>query len=475
MSSAMTNLILFGLMLAVTGGAYAQEVVQKMRPTDEQPTQAPIDNTAFEKLLLTAGQLIKNGKSGDAYALLAPLEFDHAGEERFDYLIGIAALDSGKADKATFALERVLVVNPNSVAARLDMARAYYQLGDILRAKTEFMTVLQQNISIAARANVEKYLDEIAARESGKQTHITGYVEGSVGNDSNVNNSSSQSQVFVDLYAVNYSLDSANIKTSDNYYKVVAGGEIIHNLNTNWSWYAGVDVRQRSYYTQKSFDFLDTGGRAGVAFEAKSNHFRIGIMGDQYKLIGSYKSDTTGVNAEWRHVFSPGNQSKLFGQYTQYRFADVTMQPNDCDQQVASGSWLHFSADGKSTLSGGVHYGIEQDVSTIITPPATPSGGRADGSRRFGGLRIGSQTAVSEKTTLFANAGIQVSNYSRVNPLFLQQRKDRLYDLTLGASWHWNKLWTLRPQLDYSRNDSNIVIYGYNRTDVSLNIRRDFR
>jgi hypothetical protein len=40
----------------------------------------------------------------------------------FDYLLGIAALDSGKPDRATIAFERVLAVNPNFAGARLDLA-----------------------------------------------------------------------------------------------------------------------------------------------------------------------------------------------------------------------------------------------------------------------------------------------------------------------------------------------------------------
>jgi len=46
--------------------------------------------------------------------------------------------------------------------------------------------------------------------------------------------------------------------------------------------------------------------------------------------------------------------------------------------------------------------------------------------------------------------------------------------VALGADWRWGKYWTLRPQLAYTRNNSNIVIYSYNRTDVSLTFRRDF-
>ncbi len=164
----------------------------------------------------------------------------------------------------------------------------------------------------------------------------------------------------------------------------------------------------------------------------------------------------------------------VFGQYAQYRYSDPLMQPNDFNQQVISGGWSHMFPDGKSALFGSLYHGTENDVSTIITA-ATPDGGRTDGVKIFNGLRIGGQTAASGKTTLFAYAGAQFGNYSRVNYYFQDKRNDRFYDLTAGANWRWDKLWTLRPQLSYSKNDSNIVIYSYKRIDVSLTVRRDFR
>ncbi len=459
--------------------AFAQEAEQKARQRADMVHQNPsVTGVAYEKLLFDADVLIKSGNPADAYSLLEPLEFEHSGEERFDYLIGIAALDSGKPDKATLALERVLMENPNSAAARLDIARAYYQLGDLPRAKTEFATALTQNPSETARANIEKYLDEIAAQEAGKQTRITGYVEGTVGHDNNVNNSTSQSQIQVfdqsSLSWTTATLDPTNVKTSDNYYGVAAGGEVTHRLNANWGLYAGADLRQRGYHMQKSFDALSLDARAGVMFGAKANNLRFGVIGGQYFLGDSHNSDTAGINAEWSHVFSPSDQMKVFGQYAQYRYIDPLMQPNDFDQQVIGGGWSHVLSDGKATVFGSLYHGTENDVSTIVTP-ATPSGGSTDGAKRFSGLRVGGQTAASEKTTLFAYAGAQLGDYSKVNYYFQRQRSDRFYDLTTGAIWHWDKLWMLRPQLNYSENDSNIVIYGFNRLDVSLTVRRDFR
>ena len=369
----MLTSMLFGLMPAAYG-AYAQESGQKTSRHGIEPiAQKPAGNADYEKLLDEADALIQKGKPADAYILLEPLEFNHSGEPRFDYLIGIAALDSGKPDKATLAFERALAVNPDFAAARLDMARAYYQLGDMLRARTEFTTVLEQNPSEAARRTIQKYLEAIAEQESGRLTRVTGYVEGITGHDSNVNYSTSQTQIFVDYFAASYPLDPTSIKASDNYYGLAIGGAITHSLESNWSMYAGADLWQRNNHIQKSFDSLGLDARTGVMLGAKNEHLRFGVFGGRYNLGVSHYSDINGLNAEWSHVFSPSNQFKAFGQYAQYRFLEAVMQVNDYNQQVLGIGWLHVQANGKSTLFGSLYHGTETDISNIVTP-ATPDG-----------------------------------------------------------------------------------------------------
>ena len=448
-----------------------QEARQRAKAETEAETRKQAETEAHEKPLRDADELIKNGKPADAYILLEPLEFDRSGEVRFDYLLGIAALDSGKPDKATLAFERVLTMDPNFAGARLDMARAYYQLGDMPRAKAEFEVVLTQNPPEAARATIQKYLDTIAAREAVKQTSFSAYVEGTVGHDSNVNNATSQTQMDVYLSPTsiipNFPIPAGSIKTADDYLGVAAGGEVNHSINPGLAVFAGADLRNRGNMSKTAYSSLNVDGRAGVILGSNADSFRLGVQGGQYTLAGARNRDSLGLNAEWRRAFNPADQLTVFGQAVQYRYVDAAMKIYDFDLQAIGAGWLHVLADGKSALFGSLNYGTEKDVAP---------GGRPDGAKRFSGLRIGGQTPVNERTELFASAGGQVGDYDKVSTLFsLVPRADRQYDLAVGANWHWDKLWTVRPQLTYSRTNSNIVLYSNDRTDVSATIRRDFK
>src|SRR5256885_4902460 len=83
-----------------------------------------------DELTERARRLIEQRQVKQAYELLLPQENVRAGDPEFDHLLGIAALEVGEAERAVFALERVLAVQPNNHVARADIARAYLLLGD---------------------------------------------------------------------------------------------------------------------------------------------------------------------------------------------------------------------------------------------------------------------------------------------------------------------------------------------------------
>ena len=427
-----------------------------------------ISALAADPDLEKADALMKQGKAAEAYSLLEPFEFEQSGNTKFDYLLGIAALDSGKSDKATIAFERVLAVDPNFLGARIDMGRAYFQLGDITRAKTEFETVLTQNPPAAARATIDKYLAEIERQASASQTKLTGYAEATVGRDTNVNFATSQSQIAVPaLGNLVFTLNPTSVKAPDSYLAFAFGGEVNRQINPTLALYAGADLRARRNNTLDAFDSMSLDARAGLALGEAANVFRFGVLGGKFELDGRNNRDTSGLSAEWRHLINAANQLSAFAQYANYRF-EPTISVNNFDQSTVGASWLRIVNDGKGMFTASLFTGDER----------APE--RADGGKRFNGLRLGGQAQLNEKTVLFAGLGAQFSKYQLANAAFSSPtesvtRDDKQYDANLGINWRYDKLWMVRPQISYIRNNSNIVIYQFDRTDVSVTIRRDFK
>ena len=415
-----------------------------------------------------ADVLMKQGKPAEAYSLLEPYEFQLSGDIKFDYLLGIAALDSGKPDKATLAFERVLAVDPNFAGARIDMARAYFQLGDLTRAKAEFETVLTQNPPAAARATIDNYLTAIAKQEDAKKTRVSGYVEGFMGRDNNVNFATSQNQIAVPaLGNLIFTLNPSSVKSPDSYRGIAFGGEISHQITSELGVYAGADVRKRSNISLDTFDSTSIDARAGVSMGEGRNLFRLGVLGGRYDLDGRSNRESDGVSAEWRHTLDTATQFSTFGQYARFRF-EPTIGNNNFDQAMGGVNLLRILRDGKALVTSTILTGNER----------APL--RADGGKRFNGLRLGGQYQLGENSDLFGGLGVQYSKFDLANAAFssaseARTRTDMMYDANIGVNWRFDKDWTLRPQISYLRNYSNIIIYKHDRTDVSLTIRRDFK
>ena len=60
-------------------------------------------------------------------------------------------------------------------------------------------------------------------------------------------------------------------------------------------------------------------------------------------------------------------------------------------------------------------------------------------------------------------------DFARANTV--KRGKDHLGEATLGVLWRFRPLCQVRTQLALSRNDSNIEIYDYNRSEISTAVR----
>jgi len=415
--------------------------------------------------LVRADVLIRSGKADEAWRLLSPHEFAQAGNADFDYLLGVAALDSGRPDRATLIFERVLAVSPNHAAARLDMARGYFALGDYARARIEFDGVLRFDPPPAARATVERYLAAIEERGREGKTRVSGYVEATLGSDSNVAGSTAQSSVFVPLFGVDFALSAASIKARDDYASVGAGAELSHGFGGGLKLVAGADFRQRVNFRLDTFDSASTDLRLGLQQDFGKNTLRLGLGANRYDLDNAAYRRIGSLNGEWRHEYDARTQVSAFAQDSRVRYVREDTRSNSVDQLLIGIGGLHLlDADGKLVVFGSLFGGRENAVQD-----------RVDGDKRFAGVRLGLQKALRGDIDLFTSLTAQDGRYTQENLLFAGRRRDAQYDLAVGAVWRIDRDWSLRPQVTYTRVDSNFPLYDYDRYDISVTVRRDFR
>lgn len=442
----------------------------------EAETQVMTDE-ALVDLLREADAMLKGGKPADAYNLLEPKEGDYSGDVGFDYLLGIAALDSGKPDRATIAFERVLIVDPNFSGARLDLARAFFAMGSDDLAKSEFEIVLTQSPPEQVKVLVQKYLAVIEERRKAKIQQVTAYLEASVGHDNNVTAATPDftggvfgAYSFPGVIATGSALHYAAM------YSGLSGGVDLTRLvseQNGINLFAGVDVKQRTYAGISAMNNLNLDLRAGFSMAKGDNNYRLTGTFGQFRQPGfgtNGNRDTAGLGAEWKRSFGTRDQMAWSVNYSQPR---NQMSPTqDTNQTALSASWLHLF-EGKFTPL--IFANLNRSVDKALQPLVE---GGANVDRTGTGVLAHFQFTPLANTDLFLMAGWTIrhddSPGARSSGLVDFYARDVTRNVNIGVTVRpWTK-WSIKGTVAFTNNNSNLSLYQYSRTDSSVSVRRDF-
>ncbi|MDD2914922.1 MAG: tetratricopeptide repeat protein [Gallionella sp.] len=457
--------------------------------TPLQQTGSTPANKALTALLREADALIKAGKPADAYNLLEPKEGDYSGEIAFDYMLGIAALDSGKPDRATIAFERVLAVNPNFAGARLDLARAYFAMGSDDMAKKEFQTVLAQNPPEPTAAVIKKHLELIEERQQAKIQQVTAYLETSVGRDDNITAATPDNVGGVAgilgmsraaILALQYQPTGSSLHYSGMYTGVSGGVDFTRLVSeeNGVSLLAGVDVKQRVYNSVAPMNNMTLDWRAGVAIARGDNSYRITGTFNQYRQSGFPQTppansfrDTAGLSAEWKRSFGSNDQMTWSLSFSRPR--NLTAPTQDTNQKSLSASWLHIF-EGKTNPLIFANLNRSVDHALYLTNVAT---GTHMGRTNTGVLAHFQFTPLAD-TDFFLSGGVTIrhddSPGARSPGLTDFFARDETQSLSFGVTTRpWPK-WTVKGSVALTNNRSNLSLYRYRRNDSSVSLRKDF-
>src|SRR5207247_354866 len=110
---------------------------------------------------------------------------------------------------------------------RLELARGYFVLGELVREREEFETVLRKGPPPAVQATVERFMASIRAQETRYAATATGYIEIGGGYDSNVNSGIGNPVISVPTLGT-VQLAQAGVKSGSSFLHLGAGGSMSH-------------------------------------------------------------------------------------------------------------------------------------------------------------------------------------------------------------------------------------------------------
>lgn len=406
-------------------------------------------------------RLLDIGQAGQAYEIAQTAYEAESGDPAFDFLYGLAAMESGHLDRAAFALERVLIAQPGHNRARLELARAYFLLGDDQAARTEFQAVLAQDPPPNVAARIRVFLERIDARQRAARYRYGGYVAFGLGHDSNLN--SATSDAVHDLPALRQvTLTDESLQTSDTFRQIEAGLDGEHRWTKRSAMFGALHLDDRHNLEHDALDTTAFGVQAGLAHTRGTDRFRFPLHYQQLNLDDAAYRHSTTLGAQWSRAWRKADEFTLFVQAGALRYPD--QQARDTDLVLGGTTLTHRSAQRPALYSAGLYYGSESAREAI---------GSHNG-RTFYGLRLGGQWSPRADHTLLGSLGLQDVRYDTTHPAFARTRSDELYQASATWIWRLRRDLAAKAALEHFNNGSNISVYGYRRTQLLFSLRRDF-
>lgn len=417
-----------------------------------QTTMQIVDNSDAEDLYLEAESLLAGGHTHNAYELLRAYESELSGNAYFDYLLGVASLDSGYHSEAILSLQRAAAAAPDFSGARMELARAHYEATEYGTAQAMFAALLGEDPPPAVRDVISGYINAIDSRPSSPPSRFSPYGELFTGHDSNANGSTDDNQF------LGFTLSPENQETDSMFFEGAAGFDWNLPRSTNFGWFVGARASFRDNPDASFVDARIVSGLLSMNWRSDAFFGRAGIDAYRASRDGDANESYSGVNLllgrslsdRWDLSFA------LRGGAIDYAESIEVLDVNRILYTLATS--YRFAPRGTVSIEAIGGSDDEQES------------GSPYGNSKAGG-RVAIAAALGEAVYLTASIGSLSSDYDGL--FFGVAREDRQTTSLLQFEFHdvWTNGLTLAPRLRYIDNESDIDLYTYNRTEFGLMIR----
>ena len=407
--------------------------------------------------------LLDKGDAKGAYELgrRAP---QRLGEPAFDLYFGIAAVNAGRPAEGVLALERFVTANPEHDAARLELARGYFLMGDDGRAREEFEAAAARKPAPATARVIEEHLLALRERESRHKPTFAAWIEAAGGYDSNPRAGVDNPVISLPVLG-EVTIADTGVRVADDVRQFGFGFRGSIPLTARAAFFLGAQSDGVRYDDEKAFEQSLHSGSAGFTGRLGGSQWRAGAsLGYQTLGHDPYRR-THGFFAEWalplgsRDLVSLGAQ----GGKLDYQGANDV---RDSDFAALALGWKRALALAwQPTLEAGVNVARERNAYAE----------RQDLSRDLYGARVGLAIAPYPRWSVVTGATWQRSDYREPDLVLDTTREDKYAAADVALAWNpWPPL-TLRLEYTHARNDSNLALYEYRRYTVMLRGRYEFR
>ena len=409
-------------------------------------------DTQTQALLNEARSLLAAGQSTRAYNLLSPHEASLAGNAYYDYLFGVAALDSGLHSEAIFSLRRSLAVEPGFSGARMELARAYFESGNRDLARPLFARLLTENPPPAVDVVINEYIRAIDARPLIPRSRWNPYLDLFVGHDDNANGSTANQDF------MGFMLSPNNVQTESSFAEIAAGLDWYKPTSPQFAWVMNLKASHRANPDASFVDASIFNGLFGANWQRDQWFGRAAVDGYWASRDGSYNESYGGLDLLLGRQFGNHWDVSLGLRGGGLRHRDF-LEVLDVNRVLYSlGTSYRFTNSARLSLRAIGGNDSEQQQ------------GSPYGNSKTGG-RLSLSAPIGARSLIYASLGSLKTDYDGL--FFGGTREDTQLTGLLQIEFRdvLTKGLMLVPRVRYIDNDSDVDLYSYDRTELGLIIR----
>ena len=436
-----------------------------------KPQMTPVRTLLVFSLILITLQPFSRSLADDAPAAQSPvpsvLSDEHA-QEIFD--MAMEERDSGKIYDAIEKFEYILSRRPSLNRARLELAVSYHRASRYEDALREFQTVLDDpETPEKVRLAILAYIAQLTSDELKPQSkhEFSYYAKAGVLYNSNINLAPLRG-------SLDYQIPDGQDKGSpglDTFFsashRYINGKPFdVDGAATRFEWQSQVSWTGNNYTRNSDFSLNTLSASTGPAF-ISAGRWRgvVNVQVDQSffgnRTLGTFLS----VNPLL--AFDLGNYRSitLEASWMNNDFAREEDQDRDGSGALAGAAY--------TTLLGGVDNGLELGF-RLKDRSAEDDQYAYNSNELYAGGFIG----VGKKSNIYLNINVETYAFDGPDTVSGKVRDEREGRYVLGYNFDFDEGvlsgWTLNAHASYTRNNSNVDAFSYERKLFAINLARYF-
>ncbi|MBE0494649.1 MAG: tetratricopeptide repeat protein [Thiomicrospira sp.] len=380
----------------------------------------------------------------------------------FYFAMSAAALK--RTDQAIAAFDRVLMLNPQSVRTRLELAKLYFEMGEYALAHAELDRALRANLPDAVRTNVLAFKARIDKQQS-RHSHATTLVL-TLGYDSNVNNGNGDTVELAGLTSLESVLPGVSLDESpDEQSDIGFGQTLVYNHSYDFgqrgAWSVNNQLvglnRLNKDYSQNNVVYL--GALTAPTYQHDIYKVAFPLEIDRVYLDANGYLVNASVGASLEQLLS-ANQTLAATYKLRSMQYDGDNSIRNAHSNIYSMRYRHAIGDKPLILDAHFSYENRQQTKNANADPA---------SLIEKVLKLNTSKVLSARWRFMAGASYTTTDYVQVDWRFDNKRADQVTRFDLGGQYQINRTSLTSASLNHAIHDSNQGYYEFDKTQINLN------